>query len=37
VSPDAFEQWARDKREQIQAAGEELATQRKQRQQSEGD
>ncbi len=31
VPPDEFEQWARDKREQIQAAGEALAEQRKQR------
>jgi cytochrome c oxidase subunit 2 len=29
VSPDEFEQWARDKREEIQAAGEALAEQRK--------
>jgi hypothetical protein len=36
VSPDAFQQWARNKRDEIQAAGEELAAQRKQRQQSEG-
>ena len=31
VPPDEFEQWARDKRDQIQQAGEALAEQRKQR------
>ena len=36
VSPDEFERWARDKREQIQQAGEALAEQRKQREGSEG-
>jgi cytochrome c oxidase subunit 2 len=35
VSPEEFQDWARDKREEIQAAGEELAEQRKQR--AEGD
>jgi cytochrome c oxidase subunit II len=32
VSPDEYRQWAQNKREQIEAAGEELAAQRKQRQ-----
>jgi len=32
MSPDRYEQWAQNKREEIQAAGEELAAQRKQRQ-----
>jgi len=36
VSPDAFKQWARDKREEIQAAGEALAQQRKQGEGTEG-
>jgi cytochrome c oxidase subunit 2 len=36
VSPEKFQQWAQDKREEIQAAGEELAKQRKQREKSEG-
>jgi cytochrome c oxidase subunit II len=36
VSPDEFQQWARDKREEIQAAGEALAQQRKEREKSEG-
>jgi cytochrome c oxidase subunit 2 len=31
VSPDEFQQWAQDKRDQIQAAGEALAEQREQR------
>jgi cytochrome c oxidase subunit II len=35
VSPDEYRRWARDKREQIQAAGEELAAQREQRQGTE--
>jgi cytochrome c oxidase subunit II len=33
VTPDEFEQWARDKRQEIQAAGEALAEQREQREQ----
>jgi len=38
VSPDKFQQWAQRKRDEIQAAGETLAKQRKQREQSgEGD
>jgi cytochrome c oxidase subunit 2 len=37
VSPDRFQQWAQDKRDEIQAAGEALAEQRKQRQNTEGD
>jgi cytochrome c oxidase subunit 2 len=37
VSPDEYEQWAQDKREEIKTAGEELAEQREQRQGSEGD
>jgi cytochrome c oxidase subunit II len=36
VSPDEYEQWAQDKREEIKEAGEELAEQREQRQGSEG-
>jgi cytochrome c oxidase subunit 2 len=36
VSPDEFQQWARDKREEIQAAGEALAEQRKEREGTEG-
>jgi cytochrome c oxidase subunit II len=36
VSPDQFQQWARDKREEIQAAGEALAEQRKEREGTEG-
>ena len=36
VPPDEFEAWARDKREQIQQAGEALAEQRKQREGTEG-
>jgi cytochrome c oxidase subunit II len=36
VPPDEFEQWARDKREQIQQAGDDLADQRKEREGSEG-
>jgi cytochrome c oxidase subunit II len=36
VSPDEFEQWARDKRQQIQAAGEALAEQRKRGEGAEG-
>ena len=36
VPPAEFEQWARDKREQIQQAGEDLADQRKEREGSEG-
>jgi heme/copper-type cytochrome/quinol oxidase subunit 2 len=36
VSPDEYEQWAQNKREEIQEAGEELAEQREQRQGSEG-
>jgi cytochrome c oxidase subunit 2 len=32
VSPDEFQQWAQHKRDEIQASGEALATQRKQRQ-----
>ncbi|HEX5897601.1 MAG TPA: cytochrome c oxidase subunit II [Thermoleophilaceae bacterium] len=37
VSPDEFEQWSDRKRQEIQAAGEDLAEQRKQREESEGD
>jgi cytochrome c oxidase subunit 2 len=37
VSPDRYEQWAQNKRDEIKAAGEELATQRKQRQGTEGE
>jgi cytochrome c oxidase subunit 2 len=37
MSPDDFQQWARDKRDQIQAAGEALAEQREQRQNTEGE
>jgi cytochrome c oxidase subunit 2 len=37
VTPDEFEQWAQDKRDQIQAAGEALAEERKQREGAEGD
>ena len=36
VPPDEFEAWAADKREQIQAAGEALAEDRKQREEAEG-
>ncbi|HEX6583102.1 MAG TPA: cytochrome c oxidase subunit II [Thermoleophilaceae bacterium] len=36
VSPDEYEQWARDKREEIKEAGEELAAQREQRLGGEG-
>ena len=36
VSPDEFQQWAEDKRDQIQAAGEAVADQRKQREKAEG-
>ena len=36
VSPDTFQRWAQDKREEIQAAGEALAKQREQRDKSEG-
>jgi cytochrome c oxidase subunit 2 len=36
VPPDEFEQWARDKRQQIQEAGEALAEQREQREGTEG-
>jgi cytochrome c oxidase subunit 2 len=36
VSPDEFQQWAQNKRDEIQAAGEALAEQRKQRENSEG-
>jgi cytochrome c oxidase subunit II len=36
VKPDAFERWARDKRAQIQAAGEELAKDRKEREAAGG-
>jgi cytochrome c oxidase subunit II len=36
VSPDDFQQWAQDKREEIQAAGEALAEQRKEREGTEG-
>jgi cytochrome c oxidase subunit 2 len=36
VSPDKFQQWAQNKRDEIQAAGEALAEQRKQRENSEG-
>jgi cytochrome c oxidase subunit 2 len=35
VSPDEFQQWAQDKRDEIQAAGEALAEQRKQREESD--
>jgi cytochrome c oxidase subunit 2 len=37
MSPDDFRQWAQDKRDQIQAAGEALAEQREQRQNTEGE
>jgi cytochrome c oxidase subunit II len=37
MSPDDFQQWADNKREEIKAAGEELAAQRKERQGTEGD
>jgi cytochrome c oxidase subunit II len=37
VSPDEYQQWAENKREEIKAAGEELGVQRKQRQGTEGD
>jgi cytochrome c oxidase subunit II len=37
VSPDEFEQWADQKRKEIQAAGEALVEQRKQREGSEGE
>jgi cytochrome c oxidase subunit II len=36
VSPDKFQQWAQNKRDEIQAAGEALVEQRKQRENSEG-
>jgi cytochrome c oxidase subunit 2 len=36
VPPDEFQRWAQQKRQQIQAAGEELAKQRKQRQNGQG-
>jgi cytochrome c oxidase subunit 2 len=36
VTSDEFEQWARDKRDQIQEAGEALAQERKQREGTEG-
>jgi cytochrome c oxidase subunit II len=36
VSPDEYQQWAKNKREEIKAAGEELGVQRKQRQGTEG-
>jgi cytochrome c oxidase subunit 2 len=36
VSPDEFQQWAQDKREEIQAAGEDLAEERKRREETEG-
>ena len=36
MTPDEYEQWAEDKREQIQAAGEALAEHRKQREEAEG-
>jgi hypothetical protein len=36
VTPDEFQRWARDKREQIEAAGEDLAEERKQREGDEG-
>jgi cytochrome c oxidase subunit II len=36
VSPDEYQQWAERKREEIKAAGEELAVQRKQREGTEG-
>ena len=35
VSPDEFQQWAQDKRDEIQAAGEALAEQREQREESD--
>jgi len=35
VSPDEFQQWAQDKRDEIQAAGEGLAEERKQREESD--
>jgi cytochrome c oxidase subunit II len=37
VSPDEFQQWSDQKRQEIQAAGEALAEQRKQREESQGD
>jgi cytochrome c oxidase subunit II len=37
MSPDDYQQWAEAKREEIKAAGEELAAQRKERQGTEGD
>jgi cytochrome c oxidase subunit 2 len=37
MSPDDYQQWAENKREEIKAAGEELAAQRKERQGTEGD
>jgi cytochrome c oxidase subunit II len=36
VSPDEYQQWAENKREEIKAAGEELGVQRKQREGTEG-
>jgi cytochrome c oxidase subunit 2 len=36
MSPDDFQQWAKDKREEIQAAGEALAEQRKRGEGTEG-
>jgi cytochrome c oxidase subunit 2 len=36
VSPEKFQQWAQNKRDEIQKAGEELAAQRKQREKSQG-
>jgi cytochrome c oxidase subunit 2 len=36
VSPDKFQQWAQNKRDEIKAAGEELAAQRKQRLKGQG-
>jgi cytochrome c oxidase subunit II len=36
VSPDEYQQWAENKREEIKAAGEELGVQRKERQGTEG-
>ena len=35
MTPDEFKRWARDKHDKIQAAGEALAEQRKQREGSE--
>jgi cytochrome c oxidase subunit 2 len=37
VSPDEFERWAQNKRDEIQAAGEALAAQRKEREKSQGE